>query len=305
MPALKDKNLQGFDSPTAVPQNTEQALGWQEANRSWWEGHPMRYDWRQEITFEEFTKEFYQEIDSRFFLDAEVYMPWKKIPFDLLIDFDTLHEKDVLEIGTGNGSHAGLISQYARSFTGIDITTYAVRSTSRRMQCFGFSASILQMDAERMGFEDNSFDLIWTWGVIHHTADTSRVLSEMRRVLRPEGQAIIMVYHRNFWNWYIFNGLFRGVLQGEIFRAGSLHRMVQRWTDGAIARYYSEPEWRKLASQFFHVDSTLVFGSKSEIVPLPAGGVKNTIISLVPNSLSRFFTNRCKMGAFLVSILGK
>jgi len=188
MPKLKNHVPDDFMSPTVLPETYEQAHRWQEANRSWWESHPMRYDWKEGIGFKEFSKEFYAEIDNRFFSSAREYISWKKIPFDSLIDFDSLKDKDVLEIGVGNGSHAQLLAQYARSFTGIDLTDYAVRSTSKRMQLAGLDATILQMDAECMQFDDSTFDYIWKWGVIHHSSDTRRVLREMQRVLKQLGK---------------------------------------------------------------------------------------------------------------------
>jgi ubiquinone/menaquinone biosynthesis C-methylase UbiE len=305
VPILKSKNLDGFNNPTALPKVDEEARRWQEENRIWWESHPMRYDWREKVGVQEFTRDFYIEVDRRFFSGAEQYMPRKKIPFDLLINFDSLTNKRVLEVGIGCGSHAGLLAQYSRSFIGMDITDYAVKCTSERMKCFGLDATIIQMDAERMGFNDNSFDFVWTWGVIHHSANIRLLLSEIKRVLRPNGRAIIMVYHRNFWNWYVINGLFRGLLRGELLRTKSLHKVVQRWADGAIARYYSISEWRNLVSEFFHIENIQIFGDKSEIVPLPGGKAKAIVMSLIPNNLSRFITNRCKMGGFLVSTLSK
>jgi ubiquinone/menaquinone biosynthesis C-methylase UbiE len=305
MGLYKDNLPSDFTSPTALPQTPEQASLWQEANRSWWDGHPMRYDWKEGITYAEFTKEFYTEIDKRFFSDAATYMPWQKYPFDLLIDFAALHDKDVLEIGVGNGSHAQLLAQQARSFTGIDITEYAVKSTSTRMRCFGLPGKILRMDAEGMEFDDNTFDFIWTWGVIHHSSNTRRVLQEMHRVLKPGGQAITMVYHRNFWIYYIMGGLFYGVLGGDLLRTRSLHKTVQRMSDGALARFYSVPDWVALVSEFFSVEEVLIFGSKSEIVPLPAGKIKTAVMSLIPNRLSRFMTNRGRLGSLLVSKLQK
>jgi ubiquinone/menaquinone biosynthesis C-methylase UbiE len=296
---------QGFLDPTALPQNPEERNRWQDANRSWWEKHPMRYDFGEKIDSQEFSKEFYQEIDQRFFSNAKVYMPWRKIPFDHLIDFDSLNDKDVLEIGVGNGSHAQLLAQHARSYSGIDLTDYAVRSTSERMRCFALHAIILQMDAECMQFADNSFDFIWTWGVIHHSSNTRKILQEMHRVLRPGGRAITMVYHRNLWNYVVVAGLFHGVLQGDLLKTRSLHKTRQRWIDGAIARFYSIPEWRSLVSEFFSVDNILIFGSKTEIVPLPRGVIKQAALRLIPNSLSRFLTNHCKLGTFLVSTLKK
>jgi SAM-dependent methyltransferase len=304
----------GFDSPIALPRTPEQRRTWQEANRAWWESHPMRYDLNQPIEASEFSKEFYREIDERFFSDVRTFMPWREIPFDPLIDFASLGEKDVLEIGVGNGSHAQLLSPKARSYTGIDLTDYAVRSTTRRLQDFDRQPfqtgkthqgiKVLRMDAESMDFPDSSFDLVWSWGVIHHSAHTRKIVEEIHRVLRPGGAAITMVYHRSFLNYYIFAGLF-GLLKMTPLRTFSFHVARQRLIDGAIARYYSIPEWRAMVSDLFSVKEIRIYGSKSEIVALPQGRLKAEIKSIIPASFSRFLTNRCRMGMFLVSTLKK
>src|SRR2546425_6762235 len=110
------------------------------------------------------------------------------------------------------------------------------------MRCFGLNAQILQMDAENLRFEDNSFDFIWSWGVIHHSSDTKAVLEQMRRVLRPGGTAVTMVYHRGLWNYYVCEGLCYGVLGGDIFKTRSLHKTAQRHWDGALARFFTPKE---------------------------------------------------------------
>lgn len=292
-----------FKSPTALPHTPEEAKRWQEANRGWWEEHPMRYDWKEKVHFEEFSKEFYQEIDARFFYNLRNFMPWQKIPFEILVDFDTLKKQDVLEIGVGNGIHAQLLSSYTKSFTGIDITDYAVKSTLERVKIFGLSAKILKMDAEQMDFPDNSFDFVWVWGVIHHSANPKKIIKEIYRVLKPGGKAVTMVYHRGFWNYYILGGLFQGLLKGDILRYRSLHKVIQANTDGALARYYSPGEWKSLVSEFFNVKDIKIFGGKSEIIPLPAGKIKRVVLKLLPDKISSFLTNKLKMGSFLVSIL--
>jgi ubiquinone/menaquinone biosynthesis C-methylase UbiE len=294
-----------FDSPTLLPQTAEQSEQWQQVNRTFWENNPMRYDWKKKVDCEEFSKEFYREIDHRFFQDAREYLPWRKIPFDALIDFDALRDKDVLEIGVGSGSHAQLLAEHARSFVGIDLTAYAVKSTSQRMERFGLNATILQMDAEQMAFEDNSFDFIWSWGVIHHSSNTRKILQEMHRILRPGGRAITMVYHRNFWHYYVFGGLFHGVILGDLLKTRSIHKTVQRCTDGGLARYYSIPEWKALVSEFFAVEDIRIVGSKAQLLPLPGGKFKNAVMAMTPNPLSRFLTNRCRLGSFLVSSFKK
>ncbi len=263
----------------------------------------MRYDWKEGIGYPEFSREFYEEIDRRFFSNVWEFMPWQRVPFDTLIDFESLGNKDVLEVGVGNGSHAALLARHAKTFMGIDLTDYAVRSTTARLKSFGLAGVVSQMDAEQMSLPDRSFDFVWTWGVIHHSSDTRRTLEEIARVLRPGGKAVTMVYHRSGWNYYVVGGLIHGILRGRLFNTGSLHKTVQLQTDGAIARYYSASEWRALAEEFFHVESVRIFGSKAELLPLPGGKAKQILTRMFPARLGRFFTNTCGWGSFLVSTL--
>jgi SAM-dependent methyltransferase len=305
---LKHSIPEGFDTPTALPQTPEEGEAWQQANRAWWESHPMRYDFSAKVQHKEFSEGFYREIDARFFSDVRTFMPWKSIPFDPLLDFQSLRDQDLLEIGVGNGSHAQLIAPFTRSYTGIDLTNYAVSSTSKRLQLFagaGSNIKIIRMDAEKMDFGDNSFDFIWTWGVIHHSANTRKILEEMHRVLRPGGQAITMVYHRSFWNYYIFAGLFGGLLRGKLPKHGLVHSARQQFIDGALARYYTRSEWQQLVSDLFTVEDTRIYGSKSELLPMPSGRVKDLLRACIPDAGARFVTNRCRAGMFLVTNLRK
>jgi SAM-dependent methyltransferase len=301
----KDQVPSGFDLPTATPRTQDERARWQEANRGWWESHPMRYDWDRPVGQGEFSPEFFQEIDARFFESARRFMPWDRVPFDPLVDFGALAGMDVLEIGIGNGSHAQLLATRARSYTGIDITDYAVRGTARRLERAGTPARVLRMDAEAMDFPDGSFDFVWSWGVIHHTSAPVRVLAEMDRVLRPAGRAVTMVYHRTLLNHAIRGGLYYGIAQGGFRRGQSLHELVQAHTDGALARYYSAREWRRLVSPWFAVERTRVFGEKAEMVPLPDGRWKRGLMRAIPDSLSRFASNGLRLGSYLVTQLKK
>jgi SAM-dependent methyltransferase len=290
----------GFDTPITQPETSEQQE-WQQRNRNWWESNPMRYDWGKRIPAAEFTREFYEEIDRRHFSDAAAYTPPRERPFDELIPYGDLPDCDVLEIGVGNGSHAQLIAPHARSYTGIDLTRYAVESTLRRFQLFDIRGTVRQMDAERMEFADGSFDFIWTWGVIHHSSNTEQVLREMQRLLRPGGRAVVMVYHRSFFYYYVFNGLFRGIVRGGFVTTRSLHKLVQLNTDGAIARFYSIPEWRELIGKYFGIQQVLIKGQKSELLPLPPGRLKTAICSTMPDQASRLVLNSLRQGSFLIS----
>ena len=206
------RNETTIGTPEQLPSSESEAEQWQAANRSFWEAMPMRYDWTKPVGGQKFSKEFYEEIDARFFSDVAEFMPWRSVAFDTLVDFNGLRTQDVLEIGVGSGSHAQLLATHARSFTGIDLTDYAVESTGKRLAVFDLQGDVFQMDAEAMSFPDESFDFVWSWGVIHHSSNTRAILEQVHRVLRPGGLATFMVYHRGWWNYY---GSSHDCMQGE------------------------------------------------------------------------------------------
>jgi ubiquinone/menaquinone biosynthesis C-methylase UbiE len=295
----------GFDSPTQLPRDEEQHSAWQAANFKWWQSSPMRYDWRDGIACQPGTKVYFEEIDRRFFKSAHAYMPWRDRPFEKLIPFEELRCKDVLEIGVGQGSHAQLIAPFTKSFTGIDLTDFAVDMTAKRLEIFGIAAAIRQTDAEQMDFPDSSFDYVWSWGVIHHSADTRRALREIHRVLRSDGSCTVMVYHRSWWNYYVLYGFLKGILQGKLRDESSIHHVSQTATDGAIARYYTPGEWRAMVEEYFSVEWIQIFGLKAEVIPLPHGRIKRFLERIIPDGLTRLFTNRLRMGSFLVAHMRK
>lgn len=304
MKRFKSAVPRGFSNPTALPVDGSQHQVWQQDNRNWWQQHPMRYDWDTSIPHPEFSKEFYIEIDRRFYSAVALFAPWETVPFDFLIDFDSLRAKDVLEIGCGNGSHGQLLATHAKSYTGIDLTDYAVKSTSTRMSLWGLNGTVLKMDAESMQFPDSSFDLIWSWGVIHHSANTQQIVKEMNRVLRPGGRAIIMVYYRSLWTYYMA-GAVLAILGGKFPSIDAIHKSKQLATDGAMARFYAPRDWRRLTSGLFDVQSIRIYGQKEALIFLPGGQFKESVLHLIPNALTRFLSTNCRMGSFLVSEIKK
>ncbi|HTG74490.1 MAG TPA: methyltransferase domain-containing protein [Terriglobia bacterium] len=297
MPVFNKGLLEGFNKATALPSDKNQQRQWQAANRSWWESNPMQYNWTNPLQFEKFSPEWFREIDRRFFEDSQTYAPYKRIPFDPLIDFAALRDRDVLEIGVGMGTHAQLLASHARSFTGVDLTETAISTTKRRFEVARVSGKLLRMDAESLEFPDRSFDTVWSWGVIHHSSNTPLVLSEIHRVLRPGGQARIMVYHRGAL--YFMLGL-SGAL-GHGWQAA-----VQRRTDGALGRYYSVPEWKTLAAKTgFRVSNVRIFGSIQEAIPLPAGALKSKLCQVLPGAAARGLLTHARLGSYLFCVLDK
>ena len=294
----------GFDRPAQLPRDEAERRRWQAANKAWWEAAPMRYDWRESLGESPGSIAYFREIDRRFLASARSFMPWRQIPFDTVIPFGELHNRDVLEIWVGYGTHAQLLSPYCKSFTGIDLTRTATRMTARRLKLFDVPGSVLQMDAECMGFPERSFDYVWSWGVIHQSADTRRVLAEIHRVLRPGGKCTVMVYYRSWWNYHVV-GFLRGVFLGQWRKQGSLHHVSQSGTDGAIARYYKPDEWRDAVGDRFVLEAVDIYGLKSDVVPLPHGRLKLSLMRILPDGLARFMTRHLRMGSLLVAQMRK
>jgi len=105
--------------------------------------------------------------------------------------------EDVLEIGVGMGAdHLEWAKSGPRHLAGVDLTPRAVAWTSQRLATYGFASELKEGDAERLPFQDNSFGIVYSWGVLHHSPDTSQAFREAHRVLRPGGTLRAMIYHR-------------------------------------------------------------------------------------------------------------
>ena len=108
-------------------------------------------------------------------------------------------DKWVLEIGCGGGVDAERFMKEGANYTGIDFTDTAVFRTRLKSIFRGghpLKNKVMQMNAEKMEFPDNYFDLVYSWGVIHHTVEPEKVVREAYRVLKPGGHICIMLYNR-------------------------------------------------------------------------------------------------------------
>lgn len=129
---------------------------------------------------------FLSQADERYRLEPYI---------ERFADFDAWHDRDVLEIGLGLGADHERFAQAGARMTGIDLTARAVSFTRTRLALRGLASTLRQGDAESLPYPDDSFDLVYSWGVIHHTPDTIRAAGEILRVLRPGGEFRVMVYH--------------------------------------------------------------------------------------------------------------
>jgi ubiquinone/menaquinone biosynthesis C-methylase UbiE len=159
----------------------------------------------------------------------------------------------VLEVGIGLGTDFTRFARAGARLAGIDLTEAAVDLVRRRLAHEGLEADVRVGDAENLPFADGTFDLVYSWGVLHHTPDTARALDEVRRVLRPGGEARIMLYSRRSWValgvWLRY-----GLARGKPWR--SFADLLAEHMESPGTKGYTQPELEEMFAGFRDVRFT-------------------------------------------------
>ncbi len=121
----------------------------------------------------------------------------------LLVPFAESKGKRVLEIGTGNGAEGVMFALNDAHYTGVDLTEAALDATRRHFAAMGLAGTFQKENAEHLSFPDATFDWVFSHGVLHHTPHTQVAINEVYRVLNPEGRAIVMLYHKHSFNYFV------------------------------------------------------------------------------------------------------
>lgn len=171
---------------------------------------------------------------------------------------DDLAGKTVLEIGCGAGGHSALFASKGARMISVDVTFERARSTAAKLALLDNpGCGALQADAENLPFADGTFDIVYSNGVLHHTYDTERAIAEVRRVLKPGGQAVIMLYCKDSWHYWVNMLLAVGVLQGKLLRDRNWLGKATEWggkdrqtVANPITRCYTRGEIHRLFAAF-------------------------------------------------------
>jgi len=141
--------------------------------------------------------------ESHFFEQFREYRYRTEWHIPRLVPFAEARGLKVLEIGTGNGADGVMFALNGAHYTGVDLTEAALEATRRHFAVMGLTGTFKKENAEQLSFPNESFDWVYSHGVLHHTPNTQRAMDEVHRVLKPGGRAIIMLYHKHSFNYFI------------------------------------------------------------------------------------------------------
>jgi len=207
--------------------------------RSYWEREPCGSSRTITADSPRMSLSWFERIeDSRYEVEPFIHS---------VAQFTRYHGKKILEIGVGAGTDHLQWARAGAQCYGVDLTDAAIEITRARLLMYGFESNLQRVDAEVLPFPDESFDLVYSWGVIHHSAHPERIIKEIKRVLKPGGKYIGMMYNRHsiaalkLWVRY-------GLLKGKPLRRFA--DVIWHDLESVGTKAYSVSELNELFSSF-------------------------------------------------------
>jgi ubiquinone/menaquinone biosynthesis C-methylase UbiE len=141
------------------------------------------------------SKEYFDEVETRKYY-VEPHIPG-------FAQFARWKGKRVLEVGCGIGTDTISFARAGAQVTAVDLSTESLAVAKQRAEVFGFKDQVkfYQADAERLSetVPAEPYDLVYSFGVIHHTPQPARAAAQMRQFMGPDSELRLMVYAKNSW----------------------------------------------------------------------------------------------------------
>lgn len=223
----------------------------------------------EELYLQGFSKEDYQEHSAkRYELEPEIIQ---------FAEFDRFGNKKTLEIGVGLGADHEKLAEKGAILWGIDLTPRAIRHTKRRFDLMGLKSELQVADAENLPFDDNSFNAIYSWGVIHHTPDTKKAVNEVFRVLKPGGFAKVMIYHKHSMVGYML-WLRYALLKAKPLT--SLNEIYSLYLESPGTKAYTIDQAKNMFEKFSSVEISTFLGHADLLTSKAGQRHRGPILSL-------------------------
>ena len=233
-----------------MPENSDQLADEKQRARAQWSADPAGAVYGRAYEFG--TREFFDEVKRHRYQD---YAPW----MPEVMGFKEFAGARLLEVGCGMGTDLLQFARAGASVTGVDLTPRSIQISQQHFAVYGASGDFAISDAEHLPFANESFDVVYSNGVLHHTPDTAGAVREVHRVLRPNGQARVMLYHRGSFGYWGEVIIRHGILGGELLRGNSPADIMSRHVEfnqgggNPLVKVYSRREARELFSMFSQV----------------------------------------------------
>lgn len=159
-----------------------------EAVREFWNNHV--HDWKV-------AKSSPDTLD--FFLEIEEYRFEKLHYLPKVVNFSGYKNKKILDVGCGTGNDLTRFAKGGAEVVGIDLASHSIELAKNNFAMRNLAGDFQVMDGEALEFEDNSFDMVYCHTVLHFTPDPKKMISEIARVLKPGGEAILMTVNKRSW----------------------------------------------------------------------------------------------------------
>lgn len=212
-------------------------------------------------------------------------------------DFKSGQGKKVLEIGVGAGVDFSNWIKCGAIATGVDLTEAAIKLANERVKSTLHPSpfTLLVADAENLPFQDNQFDIVYSWGVLHHTPDTPRAFAQAFRVIKQGGHLKAMVYHVNSWTGFMLWVRYC-LLKGKPWRG--LKYAIFHHLESPGTKAYTTKEMHEMLAQIgfknIHLSTKLCAGDLLNIKPSAKykSGIYKIIWALYPRRLVKLLGDR-------------
>jgi ubiquinone/menaquinone biosynthesis C-methylase UbiE len=169
----------------------------------------------------------------------------------------------LLEVGCGLGTDSRQFARLGAKVVAIDLSKSNALISKRGLEVSGLEGEVLVADAENLPFRDSSFNLVYSFGVLHHTPDTQMAINEIYRTLKHGGRTLTMLYHKGLAYYWII--LRHGFLSLELFRSPMEKIISKRYDHTPLSKMYTKRQAKRLFRQFYQVKlKCLNFGAIQE-----------------------------------------